>query len=290
VRLISRILTISMVAIAQLYSATAYAEQIKQHCFDSVGCWSFVRFGKYIDVFFTADSTCPVSSGVVVSLAGEDHRFRIVSNEPGEHHAGQFPFPTQSVVTWKFMLFAGTNEAEHDDTVVYELPFDAGTASRVTQAYDGPTTHQGEHHYAIDFSMSTGTPVHVARAGEVALIVDAPCDDPAGTGCRNVRVDIRHPDGTYATYQHLKPDSIAVAVLEQVEAGQLLARSGNSGKSAGPHLHFQVYAPTPRGKQIVDSVATMFSTGDGETTLKSSSTYSRPVNSATSDVASGLQR
>ena len=286
----SRIFTKSVAVLSLLFGATGQAQQIKHHCFDGVGCWTFVRYGDYIDTYFTSDTDNPIASGAVVELGGEEHRFRISSNEPGEHYAGQFPFPTQSVVTWRFMLFAGTSRGEHDGEVVYELPFDAGTESRVTQAYDGPTTHQDEHFHSIDFAMSTGTPVHAARDGVVAMVVDGECADPAGTGCGNVRVDVRHSDGTYSSYQHLKPGSIAVMPKNSVEAGQFLALSGNSGKSAGPHLHFQVYVPTPDGEQIVESVPTTFRTVGGDEQLQRSTTYARPVSSTPSDVASNVSR
>ena len=45
------------------------------------------------------------------------------------------------------------------------------------------------------------------------------------------------PD-TWALYAHLQPGSIAVAAGDEVEAGQPLARLGNSGNSIAPHLHF----------------------------------------------------
>ncbi|TLQ45017.1 M23 family metallopeptidase [Streptomyces marianii] len=47
-------------------------------------------------------------------------------------------------------------------------------------------------------------------------------------------------DGTWAVYAHLRRGSLAVREGEQVTAGQLLARCGNSGNSTEPHLHFQL--------------------------------------------------
>lgn len=268
---------------ALLLSAPAVSQQLRHHCFDSVGCWDFVRYGDFIDVSYQSNSEQPVVSSAIIRLGGQAHRFRVVANRKGPHYAGQLAFPTQSVVTWRFILFAGTEPGEHDDDHVYELPFSTTDAVRVSQGYNGPRTHRREHHHAIDFSVPTGTAVHAARGGEVALVVDMPCDDAAGTGCQNVRVDVRHSDGSYATYQHLKPESIAVAVGEQVAVGRMLAHSGNSGRSAGPHLHFQVYTPTPDGEYIVQSVATVFRTASGIEQLEADNAYLRPVNAASSD-------
>lgn len=47
-------------------------------------------------------------------------------------------------------------------------------------------------------------------------------------------------DGVYAFYAHLKPGSVEVNEGDTVAAGQEIARTGNSGSSTGPHLHFQV--------------------------------------------------
>ncbi|MBM7170443.1 M23 family metallopeptidase [Streptomyces sp. G44] len=46
--------------------------------------------------------------------------------------------------------------------------------------------------------------------------------------------------GTYAVYAHVQRGSLAVRAGDEVAAGQLLARCGNSGNSTEPHLHFQL--------------------------------------------------
>ena len=265
------------------HATTSNAELIRQHCFDSVGCWDFVRYGDFIDVSYRSNSGQPLVSSAIVSLGGESHRFRVAATAPGPHHVGQLAFPTQSVVTWQFVLFAGTEAGGHDDQHVYELPFATTEPVRVSQGYGGPRTHRHEHHHAIDFSLATGTPILAARSGVVALVVDVPCDHEAGTGCRNVRVDVRHRDGSYASYQHLKPLSIAVEEGDEIAVGDVLALSGNSGKSRGPHLHFQVYSPTPDGEFIVESMPTVFRTANGVRRLEAEESYLRPVRAASSE-------
>ena len=53
-------------------------------------------------------------------------------------------------------------------------------------------------------------------------------------------VRILHDDGTHAVYAHLNWNSIRVQPGDEVERGQYIADSGNTGFSSGPHLHFAV--------------------------------------------------
>ena len=53
-------------------------------------------------------------------------------------------------------------------------------------------------------------------------------------------VKILHEDGTYAVYAHILQGTAMVKPGENVQLGQRLARSGSSGYSTGPHLHFVI--------------------------------------------------
>ena len=66
----------------------------------------------------------------------------------------------------------------------------------------------------------------------------APCSPPAPPAATDDWVKLAHPGGTTTVYGHISRE--AVTVGQAVQAGQLIAYSGNEGRSTGPHLHFEV--------------------------------------------------
>jgi murein DD-endopeptidase MepM/ murein hydrolase activator NlpD len=145
----------------------------------------------------------------------------------------------------------------------------------VTQGYNGSYSHSGPDQYAIDFKMPPGTPVHAARGGRVVKVKED--SDQGGPSrkfesCANY-ILIRHDDGTLANYAHLQQASSSVKAGDVVEAGDLLALSGNTGFTSGPHLHFSVFKTRAdgRGRQ---SLPVKFKTLDSaRITLKESRSY-----------------
>ncbi|HWM88612.1 MAG TPA: peptidoglycan DD-metalloendopeptidase family protein [Kofleriaceae bacterium] len=90
----------------------------------------------------------------------------------------------------------------------------------------GTRTHKG-----IDMTAPLGTPVHAARGGQVVRA-------GATTGGFGNLVVIDHGGGVRSFYGHLH--SIDVKKGDQVEAGAVLGQVGSTGRSSGPHLHFEV--------------------------------------------------
>ncbi|MDO8622339.1 MAG: peptidoglycan DD-metalloendopeptidase family protein [bacterium] len=96
-------------------------------------------------------------------------------------------------------------------------------------------------HRAIDFGLPTSTEVLVAAGGEVTLVRDGvPLNAHPPRQDYGNQVRIRHPNGYITIYAHFAPGTLAVRRGDHVEAGQPLGRSDNTGKSSGPHLHFEV--------------------------------------------------
>jgi murein DD-endopeptidase MepM/ murein hydrolase activator NlpD len=88
----------------------------------------------------------------------------------------------------------------------------------------------GRMHEGIDIAVGTGTPVHAAAAGTVIY---------AGwmEGYGNL-VAIDHGNGLSTAYGH--NSALACSVGQSVSAGQVIAYSGSTGHSTGPHVHFEV--------------------------------------------------
>lgn len=121
----------------------------------------------------------------------------------------------------------------------YILPFSKGASYKLLQGYNGPWGHKGHAEFAYDFQMPVGSSIIAARSGEVVHVVENYDNGTRKPGQENVVV-IRHSDSTFARYYHLTKEGVLVTVGEKVEQGQRIALSGDSGASAGPHLHFDV--------------------------------------------------
>lgn len=136
-------------------------------------------------------------------------------------------------------------EGKHNNSYVYTIPYQAGEQYGIGQGYGGKFSHfmEGKTH-AIDFTMKVGTSICAARDG-VVLEVKEDSDKHGKTYKYHEYgnyIIVYHTDGSMANYFHLKKNGSKVKVGDKVEAGQVIALSGNTGWSSGPHLHFQVYA------------------------------------------------
>jgi murein DD-endopeptidase MepM/ murein hydrolase activator NlpD len=95
--------------------------------------------------------------------------------------------------------------------------------------------------YALDLEMPIGTQILAIRDGTVVRVVENFSNDDHVFGHENA-VYVEHADGTVARYLHLTTDGALVTVGDAVLQGEVIALSGNSGQSRGPHLHLDVTA------------------------------------------------
>lgn len=91
----------------------------------------------------------------------------------------------------------------------------------------------GKFHGAIDYGINVGTPVYAAADGVVLTTKNM-------TTSYGTHVVIQHANGLQTWYAHGTPGTICVSPGQTVSQGQMIMKSGNSGNSQGPHLHFEV--------------------------------------------------
>lgn len=88
----------------------------------------------------------------------------------------------------------------------------------------------GRNHNGLDLAANMGDPIKAARDGEVLL---------AGTvNGYGETVILRHEDGTQTLYGHAS--RLLVTAGERVRQGEVIAEVGSTGRSTGPHLHFEI--------------------------------------------------
>lgn len=101
----------------------------------------------------------------------------------------------------------------------------------------------GRMHRGIDIAGPIGTPILAAAPGEVVV---------AGwnSGGYGNLVKLKHSDGSLTLYAH--NNRILVRKGQEVDQGQQIAEMGNTGRSTGPHLHFEIHPP---GRGAVNPMA-----------------------------------
>lgn len=144
----------------------------------------------------------------------------------------------------KYRYSLGEPSARHDREAVYYPPFASYRKFKITQAFNGQFSHTDEQNqYAVDLSMPEGSEIHAARAGVVMSLENDFFKggiDKQAYKARANSIRILHDDGSMAVYAHLQVERAQVYEGMHVTAGQLIAYSGNTGFSSGPHLHFAV--------------------------------------------------
>ncbi|MCB1308775.1 MAG: peptidoglycan DD-metalloendopeptidase family protein, partial [Leptospiraceae bacterium] len=146
--------------------------------------------------------------------------------------------------------------------VVRDVGFPLRDMTMVVASHDSGGTHSGYGKYCYDFITvgsegaairpdtrgdnlndfyGFGASVYAVREGVVDVSKDtdpdfAPNAVQYDTDGNFVRV--KHADGTFSWYVHLKQNSVTVNAGDRVRAGQKIGELGNSGMSVSPHLHF----------------------------------------------------
>ena len=107
---------------------------------------------------------------------------------------------------------------------------------QITSLLKDRPTHRG-----MDFKTPVGTPTRTPKAGTVTRVN---WNWAANGNC----VEVQFDDGTLAKYLHL--DELKATAGARVQPGQVVALTGNTGRSTAPHLHYQL----DRGKKNIDPI------------------------------------
>jgi murein DD-endopeptidase MepM/ murein hydrolase activator NlpD len=99
--------------------------------------------------------------------------------------------------------------------------------------------HKWKAHLGVDYAARRGTPVHAAGSGRIIYA--------ARMGSYGNLIKIRHADGYETRYAHLKSFRRGIHRGKYVKKGQVIAYVGTTGRSTGPHLHFEL---RKRGRAI----------------------------------------
>lgn len=209
-----------------------------------------------------------LQSGEIVVVPARSKRIEITKfSRINTNAANRFSYQMTS-------NFGNALQQEFDVEYVYWLPFETRKTQIVFQGYRGKLSHKDSD--ALDFNLKTGEKIFAAREGLVVEVVENNTRNCPDISCAkfNNLILIMHSDGTFAEYSHLKYDGAEVHEGDQIEKGQFLGYSGNTGYSTGPHLHFSVFINRIDGKR--DYIKTKFKTSENEGTfLEEKKSYTR---------------
>jgi murein DD-endopeptidase MepM/ murein hydrolase activator NlpD len=124
---------------------------------------------------------------------------------------------------FKHVLLRGKEEAE-----TWIKPVAAKITSKFGYRTDPKTGKPGEFHNGIDLAVPSGTPIRSPMSGVVEAVLSG--------GAGGNELIIRHINGYKTGYAHLSKQLVRKG--DKVKQGDVIALSGNTGKSTGPHLHF----------------------------------------------------
>lgn len=131
-------------------------------------------------------------------------------------------------------------EVEENNEKLAAIPSIYPSIGRVTSTFGirrDPFTRRSTFHNGLDIANRIGTPVYATATGYVV--------QSRRNGGHGKQIIINHRNGIKTSYSHLS--ELLIEEGDKVEKGQLIAYMGNTGRSTGPHLHYEVWL---RGKPV----------------------------------------
>jgi murein DD-endopeptidase MepM/ murein hydrolase activator NlpD len=163
----------------------------------------------------------------VVTRAGKNGKARVTARLT--KHNGKV---VERDVLSKKVITEPVNEIIAKGTKI--KPPTAGTGSFMRPVnvgvYSGYGWRWGRMHYGIDLSCSVGTPIYAADGGVVTM--------SGWNGAYGICIKINHENGYETLYAHNSANMVSVG--QRVFKGQRIGSVGNTGRSTGPHCHFEI--------------------------------------------------
>lgn len=123
----------------------------------------------------------------------------------------------------------------------YLIPVPAQWHKAITQVWgERPDVYPSTNgHNGTDWGIPESTPILAAAPGQVLYAdLDVNTARSSGSGY-GYYVKLQHADGSISIYGHMQDGGILVKTGQWVQMGEIIGRSGNTGFSTGPHLHFE---------------------------------------------------
>lgn len=125
-------------------------------------------------------------------------------------------------------------------------PIEGGRMSSGYGMRKHPILGYNRMHEGLDFAAPSGTPIMAAGDGVVEYA------GPRGSYGHYVR--IRHPNRYHTVYAHMSGYAEGVNSGDRVKQGEIIGYVGSTGRSTGPHLHYEVrYAGNPVNPKEIES-------------------------------------
>lgn len=131
------------------------------------------------------------------------------------------------------LIFITTPSYAKKKTSIFHLPIVPQKSVRISSPYGyrvHPINGKRSMHYGIDIAAPIGTPIHAIADGEVIMAT--------GNGSAGNEIRIRHKNGMVTRSLHMSKRTVKKG--DKVKRGQVIGTVGSTGRSTGPHLHFEI--------------------------------------------------
>ncbi|WP_020592013.1 M23 family metallopeptidase [Kiloniella laminariae] len=256
-KITGRIISQGIILFCFLFLLTSIAqatENNRTECFKQVLCYTTAEDDRSARLALQNNFPFPIR--ISLELTGhntEPAAAAINLAVPALGTQALFSLKAKRGTTWRYRW---TSEVHpdlpfkgHDPDLLYDLPFASQHVFPVIQPPGGRLSHFGPQKWAIDWALPEGTEILAAREGRViALRENSDQGGPTeSTKGEENFIWIAHSDGTVGNYLHLRQAGVVVSVGDEVQRGQLIGYSGNTGFSTAPHLHFHVSSARKTG-------------------------------------------